>query len=225
MTLRLLPPLAVLLAACATGRAPTAPRAAAAAAPATSADVAEAQARAADQAFSDASVAHDAVAFASFLEPDAVFVSRGGVAAGAATVCADWAPLLAAGGPTLAWRPDAARAAGGGDLVLTRGAFTLQPAGDGPVRTGRYLTVWRRGADGRLRVALDGSDLPLPPEASGALRRPLRRLESGDGRLVATAGLLMEGEREVGGFLLVEVREGDGWRVLVEAGDYRPARP
>jgi ketosteroid isomerase-like protein len=221
--LRLALPLA-LLAGCAT--AAPAPRSLLGpAAPAPTRAQAEALARAADQAFSAAAVAHDAQAFAAFLAADTVFVSGGGVAPGVAAVLNDWAPLLRPGGPTLAWAPDLALAAGSGDLVLTRGAYVLTPLGGGAPRTGRYVTVWQWGPDGRLRVALDAPDAPLPPASSGATRRPLRQLHSEDGRLAAVAGLLLEGEREVGGFLLVEVLDGDRWRVLLEVGDYRPDGP
>jgi len=215
-------PLVALFAACAASRPTVHSRRPG---PPVTGGEAEAQARAADQAFSDAAVAHDLVAFTAFLAADAVFVSRGGVAVGAAAVGVDWSPLLAPGGPTLAWRPDDGLAAGSGDLVLTRGAATFTPSDGGPVRTGRYLTVWRREADGRLRVALDASDTPLPPESSGAARRMLRHLLSADGSFAAAAGLLLDGERQVGGFMLVEVREGDRWRVVAEVGQYRPDAP
>jgi ketosteroid isomerase-like protein len=226
---RLALPLAALLAACASSKPPATPAPAPAAVlapsrPATPAQ-AEAQARAADQAFSAAAVAHDARAFAAFLATDAVFVGRGGVSAGAAAVCNDWAPLLAPGGPTLSWAPDASLAAASGDLVVTRGAWTLAPADGGPAASGRYLTVWRREADGRLRVVLDGPDTPLPPEAQRATRQPLRRVVSQDQQLGAVAGQLLDGSREVGGFMLVETRDGHAWRPLAEVGSWRPAAP
>jgi len=39
------------------------------------------------------------------------------------------------------------------------------------------------------------------------------------------AGLLLEGSREVGGFLLAETQDGDAWQVLAEVGSWRPAAP
>ena len=217
-------PLALLLSACAAGRSapPPAPAAPGAAIARVAPGTAEAEARAADQAFSAAAVAHDAAAFAHLVAADAVFVGPRGVQAGAAAVCNDWAPLLARGGPTLAWAPDAARSSGAGDLVMTRGSYTFTPANGGPASTGRYVTVWRREGDGKLRAMFDGPDRPLPPEAAAATRRPLRRVLSDDDTLGAAAGLLLAGEREVGEFLLVEAREGDTWRVLVEVGSWRP---
>jgi ketosteroid isomerase-like protein len=218
---RLALPLATLLAACATAKAPAVRPGATAT---VSAEQARQQALAADTAFSTATVAQDLPAFSRFLARDAIFVGAGGVSAGAAAVSNDWAPLLAPGGPTLSWRPDQARAASSGDLVVTQGSWTLQPPGDGPPRSGRYVTVWEREPDGKLRVALDAPDVPLPPGAASAVRRPLKRVLSEDERMSAVAGLLMEGTREVGGFLLVEAREGDRWQVLVEVGSYRPDR-
>jgi ketosteroid isomerase-like protein len=212
-----------MLAACAAAKPTPAARPGALAA--ISAEQARQQALAADEAFSIATVAQDQPAFARFLARDAVFVGAGGVSAGAAAVSNDWAPLLTPGGPMLSWSPDQARAASSGDLVVTQGRWTLQPPGDGPPRGGGYVTVWERGPDGRLRAALDASDTPLPPESAGAERRPLKRVLSEDQRFGAVAGLLVEGSREVGGFLLVEVREADRWQVLVEVGSYRPDRP
>jgi ketosteroid isomerase-like protein len=215
--------LATLLAACASTRptaAPGAPKR-----PPVPVDLAQLEAFAADQDFSEATAGHDARAFASFLARDAVFVNDGGVSAGLAAVCNDWAPLLQPGGPTLSWKPTSSLGSLGGDVVVTQGTWDLQPASGGLRRTGRYVTVWEREPDGKLRVALDASDAPLPPESARAARRPLKHVLSEDERIGAVAGLLLDGSREAGGFLVVEVREGDAWRVLVEVGSWRPASP
>ncbi len=219
---RLLVPLTLLLSACATGRPGAAPQAQRPGAPVVARGQPEAEARAADLAFSAATAAHDERAFASFIAPDAVFVSREGVAVGVAAIGIDWAPLLAPEGPTLTWAPDSALAAGSGDLVLTRGGWTLASPAGAPAGAGRYVTLWRREPDGKLRAVLDALDAPLPLESASATRHPLRRLISSDERVSAVAGLLLDGLKEVGGFMLVEVREGDTWRLLVEVGSWRP---
>jgi hypothetical protein len=93
------------------------------------------------------------------------------------------------------------------------------------VETGRYLTAWGRDGDGLLRVALDGDAERLPALPAGVTSRSLRTLSSGDGALLAEAGLLLEGAREVGWYLRLSRREGAGLVVLAEGGAYRPARP
>ena len=213
-------PLAALLAACAASGPPGALKR-----PPVPVDLAQLEALAADEDFSTATAGHDAPAFASFLARDAVFVGPGSVSAGVAAVCTDWGPLLAPGGPTLSWKPVSSRGSLGGDVVVTQGTWTLQPADGGARRTGHYVTVWEREPDGKLRVALDAPDTPLPPESARAVRRPLKRVLSEDERIGAVAGLLLDGTREAGGFLLVEVREGDGWRALVDVGSWRSAPP
>lgn len=225
---RLVLPLATMLAACATSRPPPTTPTTTPGVPSRApvpVDLARLEALAADEAFSNASVAHDPRAFAAFLAGDAVFVGHGGVSAGVAAICTDWAPLLAPEGPTLSWTPASARGSSGGDLVVTQGSWALQPIDGGEVRTGRYVTVWTRDPEGKLRVALDAPDRPLPPESARAERRALKRVVSSDQQLSAVAGLLLEGPREAGGFLQVEAREGTAWRVLLEVGSWRPAAP
>jgi ketosteroid isomerase-like protein len=180
-------------------------------------------ARTADLAFSAACVARDFVAFYGFIEEDAVFVNRDGAVVGRAAVGTDWVPYLTEGGPTLRWAPTEAEAAAAGDVVFTRGDWVMTPAGAGTPVTGRYLTVWRKAADGRWRVALDGSDTPLPEESERATRVVLKRVFSADDTLAATAGLLMDGEREAGAFLVLQRREGQDWRVISTVGTFKPA--
>lgn len=67
------------------------------------------------------------------------------------------------------WTPEFAAVSASGDLGYTRGTneFTLPTKGGGTTKLpGRYLTVWRRGADGVWRCVEDYST-PTPPEAVG----------------------------------------------------------
>ncbi len=76
-------------------------------------------------------------------------------------------PFLSATGTSLTWEPEGARLAASGDLGYTWGTYvSTQPGADGEpeVERGRYLTIWRRQADGSWKVELDmGNDLPPAP--------------------------------------------------------------
>ena len=73
------------------------------------------------------------------------------------------------GDPTLrlAWEPDTASIAAGGDLGYTIGRYQLRklkPDGSFTVlSTGRYLTIWRKQPDGSWKAELDtGNPDPAP---------------------------------------------------------------
>ncbi|MCM2333021.1 MAG: hypothetical protein NDI82_03635, partial [Anaeromyxobacteraceae bacterium] len=152
-----------------------------------------------------------------------IFFGARGPSVGRGAVALAWAPFLAPEGPRLAWSPDRALAAPSGDLVFTFGPWTLTPAGGGQAATGRYLTAWRRDADGLLRVALDGADEPLPAVPPHATFHALRVLVSADGELLAEGGVIMDGGREAGWFMRLARRDGDGFARLAEAGGWRAA--
>jgi ketosteroid isomerase-like protein len=186
-----------------------------------------AEALAADRGLAAAVAAHDLSAFAALLDAEALFFGGRGLAPGRAAVLERWAPLLAEGGPRLTWAPDRAEAAASGDLVFTFGASVFQADGE-PPEPGRYLTAWRRGADGRLRVIVDAPDQPLPPLPDGVVRRALRTTGSADGTRLVTCGLLFDQrdgrEFEVGHYVELLRRDEAGRLVpLAEAGSYRPA--
>jgi ketosteroid isomerase-like protein len=183
------------------------------------------EARHADVAMAAAVAALDVEAFLGHVAVDGIFFGGRGPAAGRAAVGISWSPFFEPGGPRLAWGPDRAVASPSGDLVFTFGRATWTPPGGGPSEPGRYLTAWRRDADGLLRVALDGSDQPLPSLPAGVSYRSLRTLESGDGALLAEGGLLLDGAREVGWYLRLSRRDGAGFTPISEAGAFRPAPP
>jgi ketosteroid isomerase-like protein len=179
----------------------------------------------ADRAMSAASAARDPDAFLGHVTADALFMG-GRVSAGRAAIAVDWADRLTPGVPLLTWEPDRAEAAGSGDLVFTGGTWRWLGAGEtDPAKagTGRYFTVWRREPDGLLRAVLDGGDRPLPPLPAAVTRRPLRTLTSADGTLTAVAGLLVDGEREVGWYAVVHQGAGADAKVLLDSARYKPA--
>ena len=66
------------------------------------------------------------------------------------------------------WTPEVAVVAASGDLGYTRGTneFTVPDKSGGTMKMpGRYLTVWRRGADGVWRCAEDYTT-PMPPDSA-----------------------------------------------------------
>ena len=75
------------------------------------------------------------------------------------------------GDPTLrlVWDPDTATIAAGGDLGYTIGRYQLRrlsPDGSFAVlSTGRYLTIWRKQADGSWKAELDTGNPDPPPNA------------------------------------------------------------
>ena len=59
-------------------------------------------------------------------------------------------------GSKLEWAPEVAEVSAGGDLGYTSGPWQFTPPGaEAPVAFGHYLSVWRKGADGRWSLLID----------------------------------------------------------------------
>jgi ketosteroid isomerase-like protein len=179
------------------------------------------EARDADRAMATAVAVRDIGAFSGLVAVEALFFSARGPLPGRAAVALGWAPFFAPDGPRLAWTPDRAEASPSGDLVFTFGPYTFTAAG-GAQETGRYLTAWRREADGKLRAAIDADAEPGPPVPPEVVRRPLRTLTSADGVLAAEAGLLLDGAREAGHYVRFSRREGTRFAPLADVADFKP---
>ena len=69
-------------------------------------------------------------------------------------------------GFSVSWTPVAADVGSGGDLGYTRGTYVIQMEGpNGPVTiNGKYITVWKKQADGSWKVTADmfNQDAPTP---------------------------------------------------------------
>ncbi|MGE5233874.1 MAG: YybH family protein [Acidobacteriota bacterium] len=164
-------PLCSLAAAAALGLA-LAPVAGAAPPPASTADL-----LAADRAFEAATVARGAAGWGSFFAAEGIAVPPSGPLpkGGPAAAEAEMKGLFADPKAALRWQPEQAVLAKSGELGYTIGSYELHATGPGgnPVtRKGRYLTVWRRQADGSWKVLADiGNVAPPPPPAPAASQR------------------------------------------------------
>ena len=125
-------------------------------------EAARAAIRTADLQFAKAVADRSPDRFLSFVADDATFFGGRGVSHGKQEVAASWAALLQEGGPTLTWAPDEARMSGAGDLGYTIGTYLLRSPGEPGSAGGRYVTIWRRQADGAWRVVVDIGTPPSP---------------------------------------------------------------
>ena len=67
----------------------------------------------------------------------------------------------------LTWQPTMAFASAAGDLGYTLGSWQSRhynPAGDAAIATGKYVTIWRRQADGGWKVVFDGGNPDSSPK-------------------------------------------------------------
>ena len=112
-------------------------------------------------------------AFASWFAEDAVTLSNGkapvegrmAIAAGAA-----WSPAQY----RLTWSPEGGQLSSAGDMGFTWGHYqgtSKDHSGNPVVTTGRYMTIWKKQADGTWKVALDSSN-DEPPAAGDCCKLP-----------------------------------------------------
>ncbi|HEY7461169.1 MAG TPA: DUF4440 domain-containing protein [Gemmatimonadota bacterium] len=112
----------------------------------------------ADADFSKTSESRDFQAFLTFVSDSATFYSNGGrILRGKQEVGEQWKPLFDPAGPALAWQPTDSDVASSGDLGYSRGVWKISQDGPEGRRegTGKYVTIWRKEADGKWRVVVD----------------------------------------------------------------------
>jgi ketosteroid isomerase-like protein len=134
--------------------------------------LAEAAMMKADRDFNQAAADRDMDRFLSLVSENAAFDSAEG--RGRDAVRKAWAPLFEKDGPRLSWSPTKAESLVAGDVGYTVGTWerhTKDARGNAVVRTGQYLTAWRKEKDGVWRATFDtGSTSP-----EGARVRQLTR--------------------------------------------------
>ena len=113
-------------------------------------------------------------AFQEYLAPDGVLFRP------TAVLGLDWLASHDEATGRLDWSPGTGRASCDGQLAVTLGPWTYRQ--DTLVATGIYLTIWRRGPEGRWTVVLDhGIDVPA------AALGPLSPLPAGEVPCAGTA--------------------------------------
>jgi ketosteroid isomerase-like protein len=101
----------------------------------------------------------------AFAEDGFLVAPEGPLTPGLSGVRATMAPFFADPSSSLAWTPEQAEVAASGDLGYTIGSYerhTKDASGQTIVRTGRYLTIWRKEKNGSWKVAVDIGNAAQP---------------------------------------------------------------
>ena len=124
--------------------------------------------RAADAAWSQAFSARDTTAAVAAVESTgSVAAPNAPIATGSQAIRALFEGFYALPAMTIHWQPTVVQASRSGELGFTLGAYELSfndPKGKPVSDKGKYVTVWRKQADGTWKVVVDefNSDQPLP---------------------------------------------------------------
>src|SRR3569623_2606477 len=115
---------------------------------------------------------HDHAAFASHVEPAAVFGANSPhPLRGRETILAHWRGLIDGKQVRLAWYPTQVVTGGAPDVAYSSGPWLMEstdPAAKPRYTQGHFATVWHRGKDGIWRVLFDGGDEGAPSDQAGA---------------------------------------------------------
>jgi ketosteroid isomerase-like protein len=109
------------------------------------------QVRRTETAFAKTMAGRNAEAFASFLSPEAVFMSNGQVSRGPHEVSERWKRYFEGAQPPFSWEPEQVQVLDSGTLAMTSGPVK-DPAGK---RIGTFNSVWRREANGPWKIVFD----------------------------------------------------------------------
>jgi len=128
--------------------------------------------RDADAEFAKVGSAKDLEKIVGYYADDAtIFIPNTSIAMGKPSIRQAWTSMLATPGFGISWAAMKAEASKSGDLGYTFGTYTMM-MNDATGKTvndrGKYVTVWKKQADGTWKVVADifNSDLPAPPAAT-----------------------------------------------------------
>ena len=77
-----------------------------------------------------------------------------------------WSQMMTSPGFAISWQPTTVEASRGGDLGYSLGTYSLtmhDPTGKPVTDRGKYVTVWKKQADGTWKVIADIFNSNLPP--------------------------------------------------------------
>jgi ketosteroid isomerase-like protein len=123
------------------------------------------QVRAAEIAFAKSVLDGKPEVFASFLDPETVFVSGATVTRGKAAVLDSWKGFFEPQRPYFEWHPEVVELTADGTLGLSRGPWVLRAKdkeGKEVERKGVFNSVWRLQPDGSWKVIFDAGCSPCP---------------------------------------------------------------
>jgi ketosteroid isomerase-like protein len=122
----------------------------------------------ADRAFDDATATRGLDGFRSFLADDVSTLRPDKpVIQGKEAVAEAWRALLANPALAIRWAPISASVSSGGDLGYTIGSYEITRTDERGKRvagSGKYVTIWRKQADGSWKVEFDSGVNDSPPE-------------------------------------------------------------
>jgi ketosteroid isomerase-like protein len=123
----------------------------------------------ADQEFDAATAARGIEGFASFIAEDMTTIQPNvPIVRGKESFISGWKTILATPGLSLRWQPQLAGISDDGTLGFTVGTYTTTRTENGSSRvigSGKYVTIWRKQADGSWKVTFDSGAHDTPPAA------------------------------------------------------------
>ncbi|HEV2750331.1 MAG TPA: nuclear transport factor 2 family protein [Gemmatimonadales bacterium] len=125
----------------------------------------------ADRAFDRATSERRLEGWVEYFAEDGAMLRPGGAVTGRAAIREHMSPVLRDSSFTLRWQPTRSDVGAAGDLGYTVGRYEARRRdvkGAANVRTGTYLTIWKKQADGSWKVVLDTGVEDPPTEVAAA---------------------------------------------------------
>ena len=119
--------------------------------------------------WSEAAGAKDVDKTVSFYSDDAIVLpANAPIATTKEAIRNVWKGLFDSPGAAISWKPSKVEISKSGDMAYVTGSYELtmnDASGKPTTDRGKYVTVWKKQADGKWKCGTDiwNSDLPVPP--------------------------------------------------------------